>query len=102
MKWWMEHKFRMIQNNLRDIDAGLDVEYEIAKLKEFGVNVLQIGCGGISAFSPSGLDCQVKSPYLERDMFGILTERCHANGIKVIARFDVSKVHESLADKHPE
>lgn len=102
MKWWMEHKFRMIQNNLRDIDAGLDVEYEIAKLKEFGANVLQIGCGGISAFSPSGLDCQVKSPYLERDMFGILTERCHANGIKVIARFDVSKVHESLADKHPE
>ncbi|MCH1948078.1 hypothetical protein MCJ35_02545 [Enterocloster sp. OA13] len=102
MKWWMEHRFRMIQNNLRDIDADLDIDMEIKKLKEFGADVVQIGCGGISAFSPSGLDCQVPSPYLKNDMFGTLVERCHDNGIKVIARFDVSKVHESLGDIHPE
>ncbi len=28
--WWTEHKYRMIQNNLRDIDAGMDVDFEVA------------------------------------------------------------------------
>ena len=56
MKWWMEHKFRMIQNNLRDIDGSMDVDLEIAMLKKFHANVVQVGCGGISAFSDTGLD----------------------------------------------
>ena len=54
MKWWMEHKFRMIQNNLRDIDGSMDVDLEIAMLKKFHANVVQVGCGGISAFSEIG------------------------------------------------
>ncbi|MCI8663104.1 MAG: family 10 glycosylhydrolase [Hungatella sp.] len=102
MKWWMEHKFRMIQNNIRDIDAKMDIDYEIEKLKEFGADVVQIGCGGISAFSRTGLDCQRPSPYLTDDMFKNFVEKCHGNQIRVIARFDVSKVHVSLGEKHPQ
>ncbi len=101
-KWWMEHKFRMIQNNLRDIDGSMDVEYEVKMLKEFGANVLQIGCGGISSFVDEDMDFQIKSPYLKPDQFGRMVKACKENGIRVIARFDVSKVHESLAKKHPE
>ena len=26
MKWWLENNLRMSQNNLRDTDAGMDVE----------------------------------------------------------------------------
>lgn len=102
MKWWKKHKFRMIQNNLRDIDGQMDVDYEIAMLKKFHANVVQLGCGGISAFSETSLDCQKPSPYLQGDKFRELLDRCHQNQIRVIARFDVSKVHESFLETHPE
>lgn len=101
-KWWMRNNVRMIQNNLRDIDAQMDLDHEIDMLKEFGANVLQINCGGISAFSDTRLKVQVGSPYLTYDMFGAVLEKCHNNGIKVIARFDVSKTHESFLAQHPE
>ena len=102
MKWWMDHKFRMVQNNLRDIDGSMDVDLEISMLKKFHANVVQVGCGGISAFSDTGLDCQKKTPFLQGDKFGELVEKCHAENIRVIARFDVSKVHQSFEASHPE
>lgn len=102
MNWWSEHKFRMIQNNLRDIDGTMNVDLEIAMLKRFHANVVQLGCGGISAFSNTDLVFQKKSPFLEGDKFGELVQKCHDNQIKVIARFDVSKVHESFEETHPE
>lgn len=101
-KWWLDNQIRMIQNNIRDIDAGMDLDYEIQMLKYFGANVLQIGCGGISAFSDTKLAVQKKSPQLKDDMFGKLLEKCHENGIRVIARFDVSKTHDSFLQEHPD
>ncbi|MDR0730777.1 MAG: hypothetical protein LBF63_03850, partial [Treponema sp.] len=100
MAWWLENRIRMIQNNLRDIDARMDIGYEIQKLKEFGANTVQVGCGGITSFFPSELDCQYRSPYLRGDFFGELIQGCHENGIRVIARFDFSKTHESLYPAH--
>lgn len=101
-KWWTDNKIRMIQNNLRDIDAEMDLDKEIKMLKSFGANVVQLGCGGISAFSDTALKVQVASPYLKYDMFGTLLKKCHENGIRVIARFDVSKTHESFLVDHPD
>ena len=100
--WWTEHKYRMIQNNLRDIDAGMDVDFEVAMLKKLHANVVQLGCGGITAFSQTTLDCQKKSPFLQGDKFGELLAKCHENNIRVIARFDVSKVHVDFEKTHPE
>lgn len=100
--WWLEHKFRMIQNNLRDIDGAMDVDAEIRMLKKMHANVVQLGCGGITAFSETMLECQKRSPYLQGDKFGELIEKCHANGIRVNARFDVSKVDEDFENVHPE
>jgi hypothetical protein len=100
MPWWIENRLRMVQNNLRDIDAAMDIDYEIEKLKDFGANVLQTGCGGITSFYPSKLDCQYPSPYLKGDFFGELVEKCHKNGIRVIARFDFSKTHEKFYPTH--
>ena len=102
MSWWLEKPFRMIQNNLRDIDGAMDASREVEALLDFGANVVQLGCGGISAFTETGLDFQVRSPFLEGDKFGELLEKCHENGIRVIARFDFSKAHEKFLKTNPE
>ncbi len=102
MDWWMEKPFRMIQNNLRDIDAKMDADEEVRWLLSFGANVVQLGCGGITAFTPTEQLFQRKSPYLKGDKFGELLAKCHQNGIRVIARFDVSKAHESYLTTNPD
>lgn len=102
MSWWLEKPYRQVQNNLRDIDGEMDVDYEVAMLKDLGANVVQVGCGGISAFGPSKLDCQRPTPYLQGDKFGEIITKCHENGIRVIARFDPSKVHQDYLTTNPE
>ncbi len=102
MAWWMENKLRMIQNNLRDIDAKMDIDSYIDTLKEFGANACMVGCGGITSFYPTDLEFQYRNPYMEGDFFGRLIEKCHSNNIRVIARFDFSKTHESIYEKHKE
>ncbi|WFR59462.1 hypothetical protein QA584_10340 [Anaerocolumna sp. AGMB13025] len=102
MAWWLENKMRMIQNNLRDIDANMDIDSYINTLKEFGANACMVGCGGITAFYPTELEFQYRNPYMEGDFFGTLLEKCHLNGIRVIARFDFSKAHVSIYEKHRE
>lgn len=102
MSWWTEKRYRMIQNNLRDIDACMDVDRYVEYLKEFGADVCMVGCGGITAFHPTRLECQRVSPYLKDDFFGKLLARCHDNQIRVIARFDFSKAHSQFLSTHPE
>lgn len=54
MNWWMEKPYRMVQNNLRDIDGAMDVDYEVDMLKKLGANVVQVGCGGSNSTPASG------------------------------------------------
>lgn len=102
MAWWLENSLRMIQNNLRDIDAKMDIDRYIDTLKDFGANACMVGCGGITSFYPTNLEFQYRNPYMEGDFFGNLLEKCHKNGIRVIARFDFSKTHASIYEKHKE
>lgn len=102
MTWWLQNNIRMIQNNIRDIDAKMDIDRHIEWLKRFDANTLQIGCGGITAFYPTELDFQWKNPYMDGDFFGEILEKCHRNGIRVIARFDFSKTHECFYPEHPD
>lgn len=101
MGWWTEKRFRMIQNNLRDIDACMDIDKYVETLRSFHANVCMVGCGGITAFYPTRLDCQMESRYLRNDFFGNLLQKCHENGIRVIARFDFSKTNLEFLSKHP-
>ncbi|MFT4007735.1 MAG: family 10 glycosylhydrolase, partial [Lacrimispora sp.] len=102
MAWWLRNNLRMIQNNIRDIDANMDVDTYITTLKDFGANVLQIGCGGISSFFPTKLPYQTPSPYLKGDFIGEVVEKAHKNDIKVITRFDFSKTHVRMLEDHPD
>ncbi|MFB5761633.1 family 10 glycosylhydrolase [Paenibacillus medicaginis] len=102
MSWWTANKLRLIQNNLRETDADLDVGLLMKELQQFRANTLMINAGGIFAFYPSSLEHQVVTPYLKKDLLGEVISQAHARNIRVIARFDFSKAHESLFSVHPE
>ena len=104
MAWWLDNNHRLIQNNIRDIDIRMDIDKQIEWLKKFDCNVFMINCGGITAFYPTQLEYQYRNPYMKenQDFIREVVEKCHANGIKVTARFDFSKTDESFYEKHPE
>lgn len=101
MSWWEGNNLRLIQNNISETDADLDVDILIQKLKDMSANVLMLNTGGIEAFYPTTLEYQYKSQYLKKDLIKEVTEKCHENNIKFIARFDFSKAHESIYRKQP-
>ncbi|TVY11294.1 family 10 glycosylhydrolase [Paenibacillus cremeus] len=102
MNWWDGNNLRLIQNNLREIDADMNVDRELDRLQEFGANTWMINAGGIFAFYPSRLGYQYVTPYLKKDLLREAVDKAHARGIKLIARFDFSKAHESIFAKRPE
>ena len=65
MAWWMDNRIRMIQNNLRDIDAAMDVDALIADLEKFDCNCVMVGAAGISSFFDSKLPYQTLQKRLE-------------------------------------
>lgn len=99
--WWLTPR-RMIQTNLREIDAGMDVAAYVASLKAAGANVVLFNVGGIVANYPTGLPYHYRNPLMKGDLTGEVVQRLHAEGIRVIARFDFSKVNERIAQEHPE
>lgn len=102
MAWWNSNRIRLIQNNLRETDAGMDVDACIRELKSFEANAWMINAGGIFAFYPSKLEFHYVTPYLKKDLLGEAVEKAHRNGLRVIARFDFSKAHHSIFAKRPE
>jgi hypothetical protein len=99
--WWLTPR-RMIQTNLREIDAGMDVEAYVASLKAAGANVVLFNVGGIVANYPTDLPYHYRNPFMQGDLAGEVVKRLHAEGLRVIARFDFSKVNEHIAGAHPE
>jgi hypothetical protein len=99
--WWMKPR-RLIQTNLREIDARMDLEAYVATLKDFGANVVLFNVGGIVANYPTDLPFHYRNPFMTGDYAGEVVTRLHAAGIRVIGRFDFSKVNEAIAREHPE
>jgi hypothetical protein len=103
MPWWLDNRLRLIQNNLRDIDARMDVDALVRRWRELGCNVGMVNAGGITSFYPTELEYQTPSPFLDgRDTLGEIVEKSHRAGIRVVARFDFSKTHERFFADHPE
>lgn len=103
--WW-DQPFRVFQTNLRETDAGLDVDEVLDAIEDFGADTWLLNAGGILAFHPSDLPFQTRNPYLaERasgDLLGDAVAAAHRRGVRVIARLDLSKVARPIADAHPE
>jgi len=102
MPWWERNNLRLIQTNLREVDAAADVDRLIADVKEYSANVLMVNAGGIFAFYPTELEYHYRTPYLKGDFLGEVVGKAHRAGMRVIARFDFSKAHESIFARRPE
>jgi hypothetical protein len=101
--WWKQNNLRVIQTNLPDYEAAtLNPDSLVADLLHFSANTLIINAGGIMAFYPTKLDLQYTNPYMKPNMLGDVVRKCHEKGIKVIVRFDFSRVHESIFKAHPD
>jgi len=102
-KWWLDEPFRLVQTNLREIDAiDFDTEVYVNSIKEIGANAVLINVGGIVANYYTDLEFQYRNPHLKIDMIQEVIGRLHNEGIRVIGRFDFSKLNEELAAKKPE
>jgi hypothetical protein len=103
--WWDE-PFQVFQTNLREIDAGLDVERTLDAVQEHGANVWLLNVGGILSHYPTGLGFQTRNPHLaERpggDLVGDALAAARRRGVRLLARMDFSKVAPAIADAHPE
>jgi hypothetical protein len=103
--WWQD-PFRMFQTNLREIDAGLDVERVLDYLEEFGANTWLLSVGGILSNYPTALDFQAANPYLAQrasgDLVGDAVKAARERGIRVMGRMDFSKIDHRRAEQHPD
>lgn len=102
MTWWNREPYRLVQTNLREIDATMDVNAYVQSMVDANVNIVLINVGGIVANYPTKLPYHFRNTFMKGDLVGDLINGLHANGIRVIGRFDFSKINESLAAKKPE
>jgi hypothetical protein len=103
--WW-QRPFRMLQTNLREIDAGMDVERVLDDIQNHGADAWLINGGGILSFYPTDLEFQTRNPHLagrsSGDLVGDALTAARARGIRVLARMDFSKVHADIGRRHPD
>lgn len=102
--WWKSNNLRTIQFNLPATEAAtLRADSVVADLKRHYANTLIINIGGIMAFYPTRLDFHYRNPYLRSEtVMKEIIDQCHQAGIRVIVRFDFSRVHESIFKAHPD
>lgn len=103
---WYQQPFRIFQTNLREIDAVMDVNRVLDDLVSFHANAWLLNTAGIVSFYPTRLPYQTPSPWLaERasgDLLGDALEAAHSRGVRVISRFDWSKLPRRLFEAHPD
>jgi len=100
--WWNRAPYRLVQTNLREIDATMDINAYVKSMVDASVNIVLINVGGIVANYPTKLPFQFRNTFMKGDLVGDLINGLHSKGIKVIGRFDFSKLNESLAVKKTE
>ena len=101
--WWNQYPWRVIQPNFRQIDTvNFDEDRFLEELRSFSCNVVMLNAAGLLASYPSELEDHTKSPFIQDFDLKHLVERCHENGIKVIARTDFSKIAFSVFERHPD
>ncbi len=105
LPWWCREHLRMIQPNLREVDADLDVSALVEQLERFSANAVLLNTGGVCAFYPTELEYHPRAePLADRsdsDLTGTALEQCRSAGIRFVARFDFSKFHESIFVDRP-
>ncbi|GHV06683.1 hypothetical protein FACS189485_15620 [Spirochaetia bacterium] len=102
-KWWINHPWRQIQTNLRQIDMqDIDADQFVRDLQSFYATSVLFNASGIIANYPTDLDFEPVNDYLHGDSLAKIIEKCHEADIKVIARTDFSKIRAAVYEKHPD
>ena len=97
-EWWLKEPFRLVQTNLREIDAiDFDIDVYVGTIKDIGANTVLINVGGIVANYYTELEFHFQNPNLKFNMIKDVVERLHHEGVRVIGRFDFSKINEQFA-----
>ena len=99
--WWLTPQ-RLLQTNLREIDATMDIDQYVREVKEFGANIVLFNVGGIVANYPTKLKYHWRNTFMEGDLAGEALGKLHKADVKMIGRFDFSKINEKFAADHPE
>ncbi len=101
--WWKKNNLRVIQMNLPDYEAAtLNADSVVADLLNVHANTLIINAGGIMAFYPTALPFHYINPHMKPNTLGDIVSKCHQHTIKVIVRFDFSRIHESVFLQNPD
>lgn len=100
--WWNREPYRLVQTNIPETEALMDVEAYVQSMVDANVTIVLINCGGIVANYPTKLPYHYRNPFMKGDLMGDLVNGLHEKGIRVIARFDFSKLNETLAVNKPE
>jgi hypothetical protein len=102
-KWWINHPWRQIQTNLRQIDMrDINAEQFVKDLQSFYATSVLFNASGIIANYQTDLEFETINPYLQGDSLAKIIEKCHEANIKIIARTDFSKIREPVYEKHPD
>ncbi|MHC4570379.1 MAG: alpha-amylase family protein, partial [Planctomycetota bacterium] len=99
--WWLT-PHRLLQTNLREIDATMDTDQYVREVREFGANIVLFNVGGIVANYPTKLEYHWRNTFMEGDLVGEVLGKLHKADVKMIGRFDFSKINEKFAADHPE
>lgn len=101
--WYNRTPVRFMQTNLREIDAkDFDVDKYVQSVLDASVNVVLLSVGGQVANYPTELPFHYKNPFMKGDLVGEVVKKLNANGVRVMARFDFSRINESVASVHPD
>src|SRR5258708_7185499 len=76
--WWNRAPFRLVQTNLREIDATMDVGAYVQSMVDASANVVLINVGGIVANYPTKLPYEYRNPFMKGDLVGDLVKGLHA------------------------
>lgn len=97
-EWWLDEPYRLIQTNLREIDAiDFDIDVYVQSLHDIGANTVLINVGGIVGNYYTDLEYHWQNTNLKFDLIREVVDRLHQDGIRVIGRFDFSKLNEAYA-----
>lgn len=99
--WWHSPQ-RIVQTNLRLVDASLDPETVASDLAAIGATAMLFNVGGIFGWYPSDLPLQAHNPRLDRDLVGEMIAAAHRHNIRFIGRYDLSKGTRIAYDAHPD
>ena len=101
---WFLKPVRIMHTVLREIDArNYDASKVVDYLKKGSYNTLCVNAGGIVDFFQNPLPAgNINKEMGNRDILKEISDACHKEGIKVIARIDFRGVEEHVYQKFPD